>query len=109
MNNTIKQIESMENKLSLGEKDLDQALASLEKIEERLGDYQALFAYYQSPKWQQHLELDETGQLPQDLSRGVLSEDGIYNLLASYVSLADYLKEVSDKMTEQLTALKERD
>lgn len=37
--------------------------------------------YYDSPDWMKDLELDEKGKLPSDLKRGVLSEDGIYNLL----------------------------
>ena len=38
--------------------------------------------YYDGGKWRQDFELDERGYLPPDLKRGVLSEDGVYNLLA---------------------------
>lgn len=38
--------------------------------------------YYTGPLWKQDFEADEAGQFPQDLKRGVLSEDGIYNLIA---------------------------
>ena len=37
--------------------------------------------YYSSPAWKRDLAADEAGLLPEDLKRGVLSEDGIYNLL----------------------------
>ena len=37
--------------------------------------------YYQSEEWKQDFILDENELLPIDLKRGVLSEDGIYNLL----------------------------
>ena len=40
-----------------------------------------LSAYYGSEVWRQDLADDEAGELPADLARGVLSEDGIYNLL----------------------------
>ena len=40
-----------------------------------------LSGYYGSSLWKYDLELDETGRLPSGLKRGVLSEDGIYNLL----------------------------
>lgn len=40
-----------------------------------------LTAYYESPDWRSDFESDERGELPQGLKRGVLSEDGIYNLL----------------------------
>ncbi|MCR5782856.1 MAG: DUF4298 domain-containing protein [Clostridia bacterium] len=40
-----------------------------------------LEAYYTSGEWREDFEADEAGLLPPDLPRGVLSEDGIYNLL----------------------------
>ena len=41
----------------------------------------ALSDYYGSPAWKRDLASDEAGLLPKDLKRGVLSEDGIYDLL----------------------------
>ena len=43
--------------------------------------YRILIEYYDSDLWMQDYQMDERGELPQDLKRGVLSEDGIYNLL----------------------------
>lgn len=43
-----------------------------------------LDSYYGSPEWKEDLEADEAGLLPADLKRGVLSEDGIYNVLNLY-------------------------
>lgn len=40
--------------------------------------------YYGSPEWFDDLNADEQGLLPQDLKRGVLSEDGIYDVLTEY-------------------------
>ena len=40
-----------------------------------------LLEYYESGQWMYDYELDEKGVLPQNLKRGVLSEDGVYNLL----------------------------
>ena len=40
-----------------------------------------LSAYYSSDAWKRDFAADEAGLLPKDLKRGVLSEDGIYNLL----------------------------
>ena len=45
------------------------------------GEIGELAAYYASPVWKEDLERDEKGELPKDLKRGVLSEDGIYDLL----------------------------
>ena len=41
----------------------------------------ALSDYYGSAAWKRDLAADEAGLLPGELRRGVLSEDGIYNLL----------------------------
>ena len=46
-----------------------------EKLEE-------LTDYYEGGLWMQDYECDERGELPKDLKRGVLSEDGFYNLLS---------------------------
>ena len=43
---------------------------------------QTLMQYYENGLWLQDYRLDELGQLPADLKRGVLSEDGVYNFLA---------------------------
>ena len=40
-----------------------------------------LIRYYEGGQWLRDYELDEQGLLPPDLKRGVLSQDGIYNLL----------------------------
>ena len=45
-------------------------------------DYEALDAYMHSGLWKQDFEADEKGLLPKDLKRGVLSEDGLYDLLS---------------------------
>ena len=40
-----------------------------------------LVRYYESDQWLRDYELDEQGLLPNDLKRGVLSQDGVYDLL----------------------------
>ena len=40
-----------------------------------------LIRYYESGQWLADYRLDEEGGLPPELKRGVLSEDGAYNLL----------------------------
>jgi hypothetical protein len=42
---------------------------------------QELIEYYENGQWLKDYECDERGELPTDLKRGVLSEDGVYNLL----------------------------
>ena len=70
------------------EQRLDWASAVLMRLSAALGDYaeaqediRALEAYYGSDEWKQDFSDDEAGLLPQDLKRGVLSEDDIWNLI----------------------------
>ena len=42
---------------------------------------QELIEYYENGQWLADYVADEVGLLPHDLKRGVLSEDGVYNLL----------------------------
>ena len=69
----------------------DEALMLLGKVEEDLAafkklkeDLASLEDYYSSGQWIKDFEADEAGKLPADLKRGVLSEDGIYNLLDKF-------------------------
>lgn len=41
-----------------------------------------LTQYLESGQWLRDFELDEKGELPKDLKRGILSEDRLYNLLS---------------------------
>ena len=59
----------------------DGSAVSLKAIKE---DVAELSKYYGSELWKQDLAADEAGNLPADLKRGVLSEDGIWNLLSDY-------------------------
>ncbi len=53
---------------------------------EALKDFQprikALEEYYMSSLWKEDFAADEAGKLPKDLKRGVLSEDGVYDMLS---------------------------
>ena len=51
-----------------------------ERIQEAI---HILSEYYGSDEWKQDFADDEAGLLPKDLKRGVLSEDGIWNVLSS--------------------------
>ena len=49
-----------------------------EEIQRKL---HTLVDYQESGQWLKDYEADERGELPADLKRGVLSQDGLYNLL----------------------------
>ena len=59
----------------------DGSAVSLKAVKEDIAE---LSKYYGSELWKQDFAADEVGNLPPDLKRGVLSEDGIWNLLSDY-------------------------
>ena len=52
-----------------------------------LPELMELEAYYTSPEWQEDYAADEAGLLPEGLKRGVLSQDGISDLLDRFRDL----------------------
>ncbi|MBE7070624.1 MAG: DUF4298 domain-containing protein [Ruminococcaceae bacterium] len=81
-------IDEAQKRISEMEEILDRATALITGLEKDLdgfeklqSDIQKLEAYYTGSDWKNDLKLDEEGKLPVDLKRGVLSEDGIYDLL----------------------------
>ena len=83
------------------ERRLNQALAAVKRLELALEKYEAaqddiaaLGEYYGSDLWKQDLTDDEAGRLPNDLKRGVLSEDGIWNLLTDCKELKERMREL---------------
>ncbi len=67
----------------------EKQIAEFRKLRENM---KKLESYYTSAEWKKDFALDEEGMLPKDLKRGVLSEDGIYNLLERYRILLDDLE-----------------
>ncbi len=43
-----------------------------------------LASYYSSWEWKKDFAADEAGLLPKSLKHGILSEDGLWNLLSGY-------------------------
>ena len=71
------------------EQHFDKALAAIkdgsaDALKAVKEDIAELSKYYGSELWKQDFAADEAGLLPPDLKRGVLSEDGIWNLLSDY-------------------------
>ena len=57
--------------------------------------------YYTGGQWQRDYDDDEAGKLPGDLKRGVLSEDAVYDLLASRDEVIDIIRKLNPKNVEQ--------
>jgi len=78
----IERIKQMELRMERAAKAVMELSAALENYEAVQEDIAALERYYGSEEWKQDYADDEAGLLPADLKRGVLSEDGIWNLLS---------------------------
>ena len=88
----IERIKQMELRMERSAKAVIELSAALDMYESVLEDIVALDAYYGSETWKQDYADDEAGRLPADLKRGVLSEDGIWNLLSDVRELNGRMK-----------------
>ncbi len=77
----------------------DQSNEVIQRLKQAIADFQALqptideLDNYYKTNWRSDFEADEKGKLPADLKRGVLSEDGLWDLLEEYQQLKEYLEE----------------
>lgn len=88
----LARIRKMERRLNCASAAVKRLEAALDKWEDAQEAIAALNEYYGSDLWKQDLADDEAGRLPADLKRGVLSEDGIWNLLTDCRELTSRLK-----------------
>ena len=93
----ISRIRQMERHLNRAQKAAQRLEAALDKWLATMDDIAALNEYYGSELWRQDLADDEAGLLPDDLKRGVLSEDGIWNLLAGSKELKERLSQAAQQ------------
>ena len=70
-------------------REAEKLLRTKETAERLQGLISELEAYFVSDEWKQDFAADEAGLLPKGLKRGVLSEDGIYNLLEEYKEVSE--------------------
>ena len=88
----IERITRMETLFDKSEEMVKRLEAALEDFAELQPDIAELEAYYDGD-WRADFEADEAGELPKDLKRGVLSEDGLWDLLEDYRWLKETVKE----------------
>ena len=92
----ITQMEQCLDQLAEAAQELSAALA---KYVEAQTAAQTLNAYLSSGEWRKDYEDDEAGLLPADLKRGVLSEDGIWNVMGDCHELdIRMLETVTDRL-----------
>ena len=90
----LQRIRKMERHLVRAASALKRLSSALDKYEEAKADIAALASYYGSDEWKQDFAADEAGLLPKDLKRGVLSEDGIWNLLEDNKELQKKIRNI---------------
>ena len=90
----IDRIREMEQRMDRVAQWLETMTVALEQHPSVRDDVYELSTYYESDLWMEDYEADEAGALPADLKRDVLSEDGLYNLLAEYEGLVEGLREI---------------
>ena len=88
----IARIRRMERHLDTAASAVKRLSAALDKWENAQDAIAALDEYYGSDLWRKDFADDEAGLLPADLKRGVLSEDGIWNLLTDVHDLKKRLQ-----------------
>jgi len=91
----IREMELRMDKASVAVMQLSAAIDGYAAAEEAIRE---LSAYYGSQEWKQDLADDEAGRLPQEMKRGVLSEDGIWNLLEDNKELMARIKEMASNV-----------
>ena len=87
----------MESILRQATKTLDTLKSSISDLQHMQDDIQKLADYYGSKQWRKDFEADEQGLYPEEQRRGVLSEDGIYNLLERNKEVMEMLKPFFDE------------
>ena len=93
----IDRIARMENLFDKSNEVIQKLETALEDFANLQPDIAELEAYYNNGDWRKDFEADEAGKLPKDLKRGVLSEDGLWNLLEMYRKLKETICEKQEK------------
>ena len=85
----IERIRAMEARLDAARSAVLMLEQALETYQDAKSSIRALGDYLASDAWREDFAADEAHRLPADLRRGVLSEDGIYNLLEADAALRE--------------------
>ena len=91
-------ITRMENIMVRQERTIRELESVLEKLDHQQADYEALSTYYFSDTRERDLEDEEKHRIPEDLARGVLSEDEVWNLFQDTREAALHMAETALKI-----------
>ncbi len=93
----IDRISLMENRFDKVSRVLGELDKAIDEYEDFKDELEALKDYLESGEWKEDYEADEAGHIPADLKRGVLSQDGLYNLLHDADQIIRHALEVLGK------------
>mgnify|MGYP002622370893 CR=1 FL=1 len=85
----------MEKRLNRAQEAVTRMAEALEQFKAIKKDIQLLSQYLSSKEWKHDFADSEEGNLPPDLPQGVLSEDGIWNVLEDYRELMRNMQQFS--------------
>ena len=85
----IEQMEELFDESVAGIKEFEKSLRKFSAVQRKID---ILEDYYFSKQWRKDYEDDEKGKIIGDLKRGVLSEDGIYNMIIDNDELINKLE-----------------
>ena len=86
----------MEKRLNRAKEAVTRMAEALEQFEAIKEEIHLLSQYLGSKEWKRDFADSEEGRLPNDLPQGVLSEDGIWNVLEDYRELMRNIQQHSD-------------
>lgn len=92
----VKRMEEASNRVEEMLSRLNQGLDDYTKVQHEI---EMLEQYLDSKQWMADFEADEAGKLPEDLPRGVLSEDGLYDLLSRVEDVKERFVDIVRDMT----------
>ena len=72
---------------------------NLNELDNIIYDAFRLKEYIESGQWLKDYEADELHEIPDEVNRSVLSQDGLYNLLDDLDDLCDRMMELSHKLS----------
>jgi len=92
----VKRMEEASNRVEEMLSRLNQGLDDYTKVQHEI---EMLEKYLDSKQWMADFEADEAGKLPEDMPRGVLSEDGLYDLLSRVEDVKERFVDIVRDMT----------
>ena len=98
----IERIKKMERCLDRASQAVMRLSATLDEYAQAQDALRQLSDYYGSDTWKHDFAADSAGLLPQDLKRGVLSEDAVWNLLEDVRDVKERMQEMVNTSTNVL-------